>query len=115
MDDAGQILPEHLPELTLDFALDEILDDGDRVKGAVDVDILERICFENERDAFLFRDNEDDVGAQTEMGQPEKHGDDEGVFGREHAARTTHEVDVWLFVIERVCLDLVVGIHFGQG
>jgi hypothetical protein len=47
--------------LTLDLPLYEFLDHGDGVKSAVDINILQRIGFENEGYAFLLGYNEDDV------------------------------------------------------
>lgn len=77
MDDAGEVFTEHLAELALDLTLDEFLDDGDGIKCRIDVDVLERIGFEDEGDALLLGDDEDDVGVQLEVGEAEKHGDDE--------------------------------------
>ena len=53
MNDAGEVFTEHLTELTLNFALDEVLDDGDGVERAADVDVLQWVCLENECDALL--------------------------------------------------------------
>ena len=106
VDDAGEVLAEHLAELALDLALDELLDDGDGVEGAVDVDVLQRVGLEDERDALLAGDDEDDVRVEAELGEAEEHGDDERLFRGEHAARPAHEVDVGLFVIQRVRLGI---------
>jgi hypothetical protein len=62
VDDPGKIFAEHLPKLAFNFALDVLLNHGDRVKRAAHVDILERVGFEDEGDAFLFRNNEDNIG-----------------------------------------------------
>ena len=67
MYDTGQVLSEHLAELTLDLALDELLNDRDGVKCAVDIDILQRIGLEDKRYALLTRHNEDDVGVEAEV------------------------------------------------
>lgn len=61
MNDTWEILSEHLTQLPFDFALYEFLNDGDRVKGAVDIDVLEGVGFEYEGDTLLFGDDEDDV------------------------------------------------------
>jgi hypothetical protein len=68
MYDTGKILTKHLPELAFYFALDKLLDDGDGVEGAVDVNILERVGLEDEGYAFLLGDDEDDVRTEFEMG-----------------------------------------------
>lgn len=52
--DPREIFAEHLSKLALDLALDILLDNGDGVEGAADIHILERVCFEDEGDAFLF-------------------------------------------------------------
>lgn len=62
MNNPRQILPKHLSQLSLDLPLYELLNDGDRVEGGVDVDVLERVGLEDEGYAFLFGDDEDDVG-----------------------------------------------------
>lgn len=102
--DAWQVLAEHLAELALYLALDKLLDDGDGVERAVDVDVLEGVCLEDERDALLARDDEDDVGVEAEVRETEEHRDDQTMFGSKHAARPAHEVDVGLFVVQRVGL-----------
>ena len=56
MDDSRQILSKHLSQLTLNLALDELLDDSDTIKAGININILERICFEYEGYAFLFGD-----------------------------------------------------------
>jgi hypothetical protein len=96
-----------LAELSFYFALDETLDDGDGVKGRVDVDILERVGFEDDCDALLLRDYEDDVGGELEMGKAEKHRDYQGLFGSEHSCRPRQLVDIWQFVIQWICLQIV--------
>lgn len=56
MYNARQVFSKHLTELALYFALDKVLDDGDGVEGAVDVNGLEGVGFEDEGNAFLFGD-----------------------------------------------------------
>ena len=104
MNDARQVLAEHLPELALDLLLDELLDNSDRVEGAVDIDVLERVGLEDERDALLFGYDEDDVRIEPEVGKAEEHGDDEGLLGGEHAAGAAHEVYLVLLMVQRVRL-----------
>lgn len=106
VDDPGQVLAKHLTQLALDLALDEFLDDGNGVEGGVDVDVLERVGLEDEGDALLLGDDEDDDGAQLELGETEEHGDHEGLFGGEHAFGAREEVNVGLLVVQWVCLDL---------
>jgi hypothetical protein len=84
--------------------LDELLDDGDRVKGAVDVDILQGVRLKDEGYAFLLGNDKDHVRVQSEVGKPEKHRNYEGLLCSKHAPRATHEVNVRLFVVQRVCL-----------
>lgn len=62
MNNPRQILPKHLPQLSLNLPLYELLNDGDRVECGVDVDVLERVGLEDEGYTFLFGDDEDDVG-----------------------------------------------------
>jgi hypothetical protein len=76
VNDPRKVLSEHLSELPLDLALDELLDDGNGVEGGVNVDVLERVGLEDERDALLLGHNEDYDGAQLEVRQTEEHGDD---------------------------------------
>ena len=57
----GQILAKHLPKLTLDFLLNEFLDNSERIESAVDIDILKRVGLEDECDTLLARDDKDDV------------------------------------------------------
>lgn len=72
--DGGQILPEHLAQLSFYLLLDELLDDSDGVKGAVDVDVLQWVGFEDEGDSFLLGDDEDDVGVESKVGESQEHG-----------------------------------------
>ena len=99
MDDSGKVFTEHLTELPLDLALNEGLNNSYRIKCAVDVHVLERVSLEDQRDAFLLRDNEDDVRRKTKMGKAQEHGHHEGLLCRKHSARTRHEVNVGLFMI----------------
>ena len=68
MYDTRKILTKHLPKLAFYFPLDKLLDDGDGVESAVDVNILERVGLENEGYAFLLGDDQDDVRTEFEMG-----------------------------------------------
>lgn len=67
MDDPGEVFTEHLAELALYLTLDELLYDGNRVEGAVDVDVLQRVRLEYERDPFLARDDKHDVRVELEV------------------------------------------------
>jgi hypothetical protein len=67
VNDGRKILTEHLPELAFYFSLDKILDDGDGVERAIDVDILQRIGLEDEGNAFLLGDDKDDIRTEFEM------------------------------------------------
>jgi hypothetical protein len=104
MNNTWQILSEHLSKLALDFALYEFLNDGYRVEGAVDVDILERVGFKYEGDAFLFGDDEHDIRVELEVGETEKHGYDERFSGCQHSSRTSHEVYIRLLMVQRIRL-----------
>lgn len=86
MNDCWKILSEHLPQLPLDLLLNELLDDCDGIEGAVDIDVLERVGLKDECDSLLFGDDEDDVCIEPEVGQSEKHGDDEGLMCSKDAA-----------------------------
>ena len=86
MDDTGEVLTKHLAKLPFDLALDELLDDGNRVERAVDVDVLKWVSLENEGDALLLGDDEDDVGVELEMREAEEHGNDQGLLRGEHAS-----------------------------
>jgi uncharacterized protein YheU (UPF0270 family) len=99
VDDSGKIFTEHLAELPLDFVLDEGLDNGYRIKRAVDVHVLKWVRLEDQGDALLLRDNEDNIRGEAEMGEAQKHGHHEGLLCRQHSARARHEVNVGLFVI----------------
>ena len=68
VDNAWQVLAKHLTQLALDLALNELLDDGDRVECTVDVDILKWVGLEDKGDALLTRDDEDDIRVETELG-----------------------------------------------
>ena len=104
MNNTRQILSEHLTELLFDFALNELLNDGYRVKGAMDVDILERVGFEYESDALLFGDDEDDVRVELKVGETKKHGYDEGFFSCQHSPRASHEVYIGLLMVQGIRL-----------
>ena len=67
MYDAWEIFPEHLTKLSLDFALDELLDDRYGVEGAVDIHVLQWFGLEYKRDTLLAGDDEDDVRIQLEV------------------------------------------------
>jgi hypothetical protein len=99
MDDSGKIFTEHLAKLALDLPLDEGLNDGYGIKGAVDVHILKWVRLEDQGDALLLRDNEDNIGGEAKMGKTQEHGHHEGLLCRQHSGRTRHEVNVGLFVI----------------
>jgi hypothetical protein len=90
--------------LTFNFSLNKFLDYRDRIECTVDIDILERVCLEDDSNAFLFRNNEDNIGVEFEVGESEKHGDDERLFGSKHASGAGHKMDVWLFVVKRISL-----------
>ena len=68
MDDSWEILPEHLPELTFDLALDESFENSDRVERRAHFEGFERIVLEDEGDALLLGDDEDDDGSELEVG-----------------------------------------------
>jgi len=68
MYDPWEILPEHLPELTFDLALDESFENSDRVEGRAHFERFERIVLEDEGDTFLLGDDEDDDRSEFEVG-----------------------------------------------
>lgn len=80
VDDGRQVLLEHLSQLALYFSLYEVLNDGDRVKGRTDVDVLQRVGLEDYRDAFLLRDHEDHIRRELEVGESEKHWHHQGLL-----------------------------------
>jgi hypothetical protein len=67
VDDTGEVLAEHLAQLALDLALYEHLNNRDRVECAVDIDALEWIRLEYQRNSFLFGDNEHNIRAELEV------------------------------------------------
>lgn len=93
-----------MTKLPFDFALYEFLNDGYRVKSAVDVDVLERVGFEHEGDALLFGDDEDDVRVELEVGETKEHGYDKRFFGCQHSSRARHEVYIGLFMVQGIRL-----------
>ena len=57
MNDAGQVVTEHFAELPLNFFLQVALNHTDAVERRADLDALEGVVFEYERDAFVARDD----------------------------------------------------------
>ena len=104
VDDSGKVFTEHLAELRLKLALDKGLNNCYRIERAVNVYILEWVRLEDQGDTLLFRNNEDDVRGEAEMGKTQEHGHHEGLLSRQHSVRARHEVNVGLFVIQRICL-----------
>ena len=104
MYDTGQVLSEHLAQLSFNFPLYEFLYDSNGIKGAVDIDILEGIGLEDERDTLLPGHNQNDVGVELEMGQSEQHRDHEGLLGSKHTARATKHMDIGLLMVEGIGL-----------
>ena len=84
MNNTWQVLSKHLTKLSLDFALYEFLNDSYRVKGAVDVDVLERVGLEDKGDTLLFGDDEDDIRVELEVREAKEHGYDERFFCCQH-------------------------------
>jgi hypothetical protein len=102
VNDAWQILPEHLSELSLYLPLDEPLEDGYRVESRADVERFERVVLEDEGDALLFRDNKDDDSFKFEVGETEGHWDEEWTMGGERGSRGREGRGRFF---ERVCLS----------
>jgi len=69
VDDSGKIFAEHLAELPLYLALDEGLNNGYRIKRAIDVHVLKWVRLEDQGNALLLRDNEDNIRGEAEMGK----------------------------------------------
>lgn len=78
MDDAWQILSEHLTQLTLNLLLKILLDHSYTVKGTAHVDALKGVIFENERDALLLGDDKYDDGLQPHLRKAQLHRHDKG-------------------------------------
>lgn len=74
MDDTGQVLSEHLAQLSLDFLLQISTDDFDAVKGTAHIHVLEGIVLEYECDSFGLADDENEDRAKVEQGEFECHG-----------------------------------------
>jgi len=104
VDNSGKILTEDLAELPLDLALDEGLNYGYRIECAVDVYVLKWVCLEYQGNAFLFRNNEDDIRGEAKMGKAQEHGNHEGLLRGQYPTRTCHKVNVRLLVVQGVCL-----------
>jgi hypothetical protein len=105
VDDSREVFTEHLSKLPFDFSLDKGLNNGYRIERAVDVHVLKRIRLEDQGDTLLFRNDKDDVGGEAEMGETQQHGYHEGLLCRQHSAGASHEMNVGLFVIQRICLQ----------
>jgi hypothetical protein len=105
VDDSRKVFTEHLSKLPFDFSLDKGLNNSYRIERAVDVHILERIRLEDQGDALLFWNDENDVGGEAEMGETQQHGYYKGLLRRQHSAGASHEMNVGLFVVQRICLQ----------
>lgn len=107
MNDSRQVLAKHLSELAFDFALDEFLDDGDRVESAVNINILQGISLEDEGYALLLGHDENDVRVEFKVREAKEHGDDKRLFCGKHASRTSHEMNIGLLMVEWVGLVII--------
>ena len=58
VNDAGQVVTEHFAELPLNFFLQVALNHTDTVERRADLDALEGVVFEYERDALVARDDQ---------------------------------------------------------
>lgn len=85
MDDSGQVLTKHLAQLPLNFSLNIFLNDSDRVERAIDIDVLQRVRFEDKGDSLLFRDHKHDVRTEAKVGKTQEHGYNKWFFCSEHA------------------------------
>lgn len=69
MDNSRQLVHEQYTELGLDFPLQEVANEGDRIERRGDLERLERVISEDDGDSFLLREDQYDKAREFEIGE----------------------------------------------